>query len=91
MRAAAMLFCSGLLCSSLLAVSACSARHENVRTAYVGTSALSEQQVTDILNRAGYQDVTNLHKNGSDWVGSATHDGSPVNFDIDKDGTIRTH
>jgi hypothetical protein len=39
----------------------------------------------------GYHDITGLHMNGSDWVGSAdTHSGQPVDFDIDRHGVIHT-
>jgi hypothetical protein len=73
----------------LLALSACSGR-EKVRSDYIGTASMDQDQVTQLLTQSGYQDITNLHKNGRDWVGSGTKDGSPVNFDIDKDGTIHT-
>lgn len=77
------------LLACLLTLSACSGR-EKVRSDYIGTASMDQDQVTQLLAQGGYQDITNLHKNGRDWVGSATKDGSPVNFDIDKDGTIRT-
>ncbi len=63
---------------------------EHVHSGYVGTASLSEDQVTQLLNEQGYTDITGLHKNGSDWVGSADKDGQQVNFDIDKGGTIHT-
>jgi hypothetical protein len=64
---------------------------EHVQSGYVGPASLNQDQVTRLLNEQGYQDVTDLHKNGSDWIGSATNkDGQEVNFDIDKDGTIHT-
>lgn len=78
-----------LSCAVALSLAAC-ATHERTRTAYVGTGSLDESQVTQLLNNDGYHDVTNLHKNGQDWVGSATKSGNPVDFDIDPTGTIHT-
>lgn len=78
----------GVLCSTLLVLAACD--RENVKSSYMGTASMSEDQVTQLLAQNGYQAITSLHKNGHDWVGSATKDGSPVNFDIDKAGTIHT-
>ncbi|HJS89509.1 MAG TPA: hypothetical protein VJ738_06030 [Steroidobacteraceae bacterium] len=74
------------------ALSACSMfGGERVHSDYVGPAALNQDQVTRLLNEQGYTDVTGLHKNGTDWVGSAVNnDGQQVNFDIDKDGTIHT-
>jgi hypothetical protein len=74
------------------ALSACSMfGRENVHSGYVGTASLNQDQITRLLNEQGYTNVTGLHKNGPDWVGSATDkDGQTVNFDIDKDGTIHT-
>ena len=76
----------------LTATSACSMfGREDVHSGYVGPASLNQDQVTRLLNEQGYQDVTGLHKNGSDWIGSATNkEGQEVNFDIDKDGTIHT-
>jgi hypothetical protein len=78
-----------LLLVAALALAACSGR-ESVKSNYIGTASMDQDQVTALLSQNGYQDITNLHKNGQDWVGSATKDGSPVNFDIGKDGNIRT-
>jgi len=89
MRAATVLLCSGMLCSSVLALSAC-ATHEDVKSSYIGTSSMDEAQVTQLLDQQGFHDITNLHKNGPDWVGSATKSGNAVNFDIDKAGNIHT-
>lgn len=74
------------------ALSACSLfGGENVHSGYVGPASLSQQQVSHLLNEQGYTDITGLHKNGSNWIGSAmSSDGQRVNFDIDKDGTIHT-
>lgn len=74
------------------AVSACSMfDREQVHSGYVGPAALNQDQVTRLLNEQGYTDVTGLHKNGSDWIGSAVNkDGQEVNFDIDKGGAIHT-
>lgn len=76
----------------LTAVSACSMfGREHVQSDYVGPAALNQDQVTRLLNEQGYQDISGLHKNGSDWIGSAVNkDGQEVNFDIDKGGTIHT-
>lgn len=64
---------------------------EHVRSGYVGPASMNQDQVTRLLNQQGYTGVVGLHKNGNDWVGSATNkDGQEVNFDIDKDGTIHT-
>lgn len=64
---------------------------ERVHSDYVGTAALSQDQVTQLLNQQGYTDITGVHKNGNDWIGSAVNeDGQQVNFDIDKGGTIHT-
>lgn len=74
------------------ALSACSMfGGERVQSDYVGPAALNQDQVTQLLNEQGYTEVTGLHKNGTDWVGSAVNnDGRQVNFDIDKGGTIHT-
>lgn len=74
------------------ALSACSTfSGERVHSGYVGPAALNQDQVTQLLNEQGYTEITGLHKNGTDWVGSAVDkDGQQVNFDIDKDGTIHT-
>jgi hypothetical protein len=74
------------------ALSACSMfGGEHVHSGYVGPAALSQDQVTQLLNEQGYTEITGLHKNGNDWVGSAVDkDGQQVNFDIDKGGTIHT-
>ena len=88
MRAAQVVFRT-ILWSSLLVLAACFGR-ENVKSSYVGTASMSEDQVMQLLAQNGFQDVTSLHKNGPDWVGSARKDGSPVSFDIDKDGTVHT-
>lgn len=62
-----------------------------VHSGYVGTAAMNQDQVTRLLNEQGYTDITGLHKNRSDWIGSAVNkDGQQVNFDVDKDGTIHT-
>lgn len=84
-RAIALPCCAGLL---VLLLGGCA--HEDVKSSYVGTSAMNEQEVTQLLNQQGYTDVVNLHENGQDWIGSASKDGHVVNFDIDKNGNIRT-
>jgi hypothetical protein len=74
------------------ALSACSLfGQEDVHSGYVGPASLNQTQVTRLLNEQGYTEVTGLHKNGTDWIGSALDkDGQQVNFDIDKSGTIHT-
>jgi len=89
MRAVTVLLCCGLLCSSMLGLAGCDT-HEDVKSSYVGTSSMDQAQVTQLLNQQGFRDITNLHKNGPDWIGSATKGGNAVNFDIDKAGTIHT-
>ncbi len=85
---------AALLCSGPLTIVACSEmpghEHENVKSSYVGVSSMDQDQVAQLLNRQGYTEITNLHKNGPDWVGSANKDGQMVNFDIDKDGNVHT-
>jgi hypothetical protein len=62
-----------------------------VHSDYVGTAALNQDQVTRLLNEQGYTDISGLHKNGTDWIGSAVDKGGQqVNFDIDKGGQIHT-
>lgn len=79
-----------LVGATLLTLAGCSSR-ENVRTAYAGTASLSAGQVRQLLHDKGYTDVSDLHKNGSDWVGAATNEGGDhVDFDIDKSGVIHT-
>jgi hypothetical protein len=77
-------------CATLLVLLSACATHEDVKSSYVGTGAMNEDQVTQLLNQQGYTDVTNLHENGQDWIGSASKDGQVVNFDIDKHGDVRT-
>lgn len=61
------------------------------QSGYVGPSAMNQDQVTRLLNEQGYAGITGLHKNGTDWIGSATdQSGRQVNFDIDKGGQIHT-
>lgn len=77
-------------CAALLALLGACAAHETVKSSYVGTAAMNEDQVTQLLNQQGYTDVTNLHENGQNWIGSASKGGQIVNFDIDKNGNIHT-
>lgn len=82
---------SVVICCMLLG--ACSVFGGGAKTDkdYVGTASLDQGQVTQLLNQNGYSNVEGLHKNGDDWIGSATNrTGQTVNFDIDKDGTIKT-
>ncbi len=64
---------------------------EKVHSDYVGPAAMDQQQIEQLLSDQGYTNVTGLHKNGSDWIGSAMNrNGQEVAFDIDKAGTIHT-
>ncbi|HLK70765.1 MAG TPA: hypothetical protein VKT19_02345 [Steroidobacteraceae bacterium] len=72
-----------------LTLAACAGR-ERVRSEYIGTASMNEDQITQLLYQQGYTSITDLHKNGNDWIGAATHNGQAVNFDIDKDGKINT-
>jgi hypothetical protein len=74
-------------CAILVALAACSS--EQVKSDYMGPAAMTQDQILEMLTAHGYTEVTGLHKNGEDWVGAANKDGQPVNFDIDKKGTIR--
>jgi len=52
---------------------------------------MTADQVTQMLHNQGYRNVTGLHQNGDDWVGSATTStGKHVVFDMDKDGVIHS-
>jgi hypothetical protein len=86
MRRIAIVVMSG---AAFLAVSACSP--ENVKSGYVGPASMSQDQVAQLLNQKGFTGIMGLHKNGQDWVGAAQKDGQQVNFDIARDGTIRTN
>lgn len=72
----------------ILGLAACSS--EQVKTAYVGTASMDQDQIAQLLAQQGYTDVSGLHKNGEDWIGSANKDGHLVNFDIDKKGVIHS-
>lgn len=54
------------------------------------SAALSESQVRQELNNQGYTGVTNLQRSGGGWTGTATHNGSTVDFSIDQNGVIHT-
>ncbi len=73
---------------ALFGLAACA--HEDTKSEYMGTGSMDQSQVMQLLNQHGYVDISNLHKNGPDWVGSASKDGQAVSFDIDKHGTIHT-
>lgn len=64
---------------------------EREHSGYVGTAAMDQEQITRLLDEKGYTNITGLHMNGPDWIGSAINrNGQQVNFDIDKGGTIHT-
>lgn len=92
MRTVGMFF----VAATLLVLGGCSlldrsSPSENVRTAYAGPAAMTSDQVRQLLHNQGYTNVTDLHRNGDDWVGAATTStGSHVDFDIDKKGVIHT-
>ncbi len=75
--------------SCLLLLEACGG-HEVVKSSYIGTASMNEDQVTQLLTQQNFRDVTGLHKNGRDWVGEAQKDGHSVSFDISPNGTIHT-
>jgi hypothetical protein len=85
---------AALLCAAPLTLIACSEmpghEHEHVKSSYVGVASMDQDQVAQLLTKQGYTGITNLHKNGSDWVGSADKDGQVVDFDIDKAGNVHT-
>ncbi len=64
---------------------------EKVHSTYVGPAAMDQDQINRLLFEQGFRNVTGLHRNGNDWIGSAQdRDGQTVNFDIDKAGTVHT-
>jgi hypothetical protein len=75
-----------LLCSCLLTVAAC-APHVRV-TPRVATTAITREQATQILIHEGYRNITDLHQNGEEWVGTATKRGKTATFDIDSNGQV---
>lgn len=85
-----------LMTAALLALGGCSlldrsSSSESVRTAYAGPASMTADQVTQLLHNQGYTHVKDLHRNGDNWVGSATsNSGAHVDFDMDKNGVIHT-
>lgn len=75
--------------SCLLMLAACGG-HESVKSSYIGTASMNEEQVTQLLLQQNFTEINGLHKNGRDWVGNARKDGQSVSFDIAADGTIHT-
>ncbi len=75
--------------SCLLVLGACGG-HEDVKSSYIGTASMNQEQVTQLLTQQNFTEVTGLHKNGRDWVGEAQKDGHSVSFDISANGTIHT-
>lgn len=74
-------------CFTVLA--ACGGR-EQVKSSYIGTASMDQDQVTQLLTQQNFKDISGLHKNGRNWVGQADKDGHSVNLDISPDGTIHT-
>ena len=75
----------------VLGLAACSSFGSGAKeqTSYAGTSSMSAVQIDQLLRGQGYRDISNLHRNGPDWVGSAVNaNGAAVNFDIDPGGTV---
>jgi hypothetical protein len=53
------------------------------------TGRMSESQARQDLNNHGYSNVSDMHRSGNDWMGSAIDSsGKPVNFDVDEQGVI---
>lgn len=75
--------------SCLLMLEACGGR-ESVKSSYIGTASMNQEQVTQLLTQQSYTEITGLHQNGRDWVGEAQKGGQSVSFDIASDGTIHT-
>ena len=82
----------------VLSLSACSSMFgsgtgTSTPAGYAGSSApvMNEAQITRDLQDHGYSNVSNLHKSGNDWVGSAANSsGQSVDFDVDQYGVIHT-
>jgi hypothetical protein len=82
----------------LLGLAACSSNSRSpssgAATATSGSTAaagpgMDEAQVLKDLRDHGYDNVSNLHRSGSDWRGSAVDNtGAPVQFDVDPQGLI---
>lgn len=76
-----------LLCVHAVAVAGCVAHvHTTPRPTEAGS--MSREQATQVLIHQGYRNISNLHKNGEDWIGTATKHGKPATVDIDKIGNI---
>lgn len=80
----------------VLTLSACSSMFGSERSTpveYAGSSVpvMNETQITRDLQDHGYSNISNLHKSGNDWVGSAaSKSGQSVDFDVDEHGVIHT-
>lgn len=74
--------------SCLLVLEACGG--ESVKSSYIGTATMNQDQVTQMLMQQNYTEITGLHQNGRDWVGNAQKGGQSVSFDIAPDGTVHT-
>lgn len=82
---------SGLVLLSMGTCSLLGCASEKVQSSYVGPAAMDQPQIERLLSEQGYTNITGLHKNGSDWIGSAMNrNGQEVAFDIDKAGTVHT-
>lgn len=82
----------------VLSLSACSSMfgsdtQSSKPVEYAGSSVpvMNETQITRDLQDHGYSNITNLHKSGNDWIGSAaSRSGQSVDFDVDEHGVIHT-
>lgn len=79
-----------LLCCMIVAVATTACTDVRVKSGYIGTASMNQEQILQLLTEQGYTNVTDLHKNGDDWFGGAQKDGRLVNLDIDKGGDIHT-
>jgi len=79
--------CSSLLCFSLVALCGCAA-HVHSDPGLNEPNSRTREQAVQILIHDGYRDITDLHRNGEDWIGTATKHGKRANVDIDKTGNI---
>ena len=88
---------SAFIATALVAsLAACSSLYGSdssptTKTSYVGTSSMGPTEVGQLLRNNGYSHISNLHKNGADWIGSAVNQsGKPVAFDVDQNGVVHT-
>lgn len=68
----------------ILGIAACSSRP--VQADHGASRGLNQQRAVQLLAEQGYTHVSELHKRGSHWMGTADKGGQQVTFDLDKDG-----